>query len=102
MRSKRSATTHGRVVRSKDPGYRSRYRACIRVTIACARVLLDAPDAIFAQCASHNAFTIAAVHTLGEGKQYEFQCLHGMGETVYDQVVGPSKLGRACRIYARV
>lgn len=70
--------------------------------IACAKVLLDAPDAIFPQFASHNAFTIAAVHTLAEGKDYEFQCLHGMGETVYDQVVGPSKLGRACRIYAPV
>ncbi|MGN6651402.1 proline dehydrogenase family protein, partial [Trinickia sp.] len=70
--------------------------------IACAKVLLNAPDAIFPQFASHNAFTIAAVHTLAEGKEYEFQCLHGMGETVYDQVVGPSKLGRACRIYAPV
>lgn len=70
--------------------------------IACAKVLLDAPDAIFPQFASHNAFTIAAVHTLAEGKEYEFQCLHGMGETVYDQVVGPAKLGRACRIYAPV
>ncbi|TAL94360.1 MAG: bifunctional proline dehydrogenase/L-glutamate gamma-semialdehyde dehydrogenase PutA [Paraburkholderia sp.] len=70
--------------------------------IACARVLLDAPDAIFPQFATHNAFSIAAVHTLAGGKEYEFQCLHGMGETVYDQVVGPSKLGRPCRIYAPV
>ncbi|WP_242538970.1 bifunctional proline dehydrogenase/L-glutamate gamma-semialdehyde dehydrogenase PutA [Trinickia acidisoli] len=70
--------------------------------IACAKVLLNAPDAIFPQFASHNAFTIAAVHTLAQGKEYEFQCLHGMGETVYDQVVGSSKLGRACRIYAPV
>lgn len=70
--------------------------------IACAKVLLNAPDAIFPQFATHNAFTLAAVHTLAEGKEYEFQCLHGMGETVYDQVVGPSKLGRTCRIYAPV
>ncbi|HKT96374.1 MAG TPA: bifunctional proline dehydrogenase/L-glutamate gamma-semialdehyde dehydrogenase PutA [Paraburkholderia sp.] len=70
--------------------------------IACAKVLLDAPDAIFPQFASHNAFTIAAVHTLAGNKEYEFQCLHGMGETVYDQVVGQSKLGRPCRIYAPV
>ncbi|TDG10999.1 bifunctional proline dehydrogenase/L-glutamate gamma-semialdehyde dehydrogenase PutA [Paraburkholderia guartelaensis] len=70
--------------------------------IACAKVLLDAPDAIFPQFASHNAFTIAAVHTLAGSKDYEFQCLHGMGETVYDQVVGESKLGRPCRIYAPV
>ncbi|MEM5313601.1 bifunctional proline dehydrogenase/L-glutamate gamma-semialdehyde dehydrogenase PutA [Paraburkholderia sp. JHI869] len=70
--------------------------------IACAKVLLDAPDAIFPQFASHNAFTIAAVHTLAGNKDYEFQCLHGMGETVYDQVVGKTKLGRPCRIYAPV
>jgi RHH-type proline utilization regulon transcriptional repressor/proline dehydrogenase/delta 1-pyrroline-5-carboxylate dehydrogenase len=70
--------------------------------IACAKVLLDAPDAIFPQFASHNAFTIAAVHTLAGNKEYEFQCLHGMGETVYDQVVGQAKLGRPCRIYAPV
>ncbi|RDV00250.1 bifunctional proline dehydrogenase/L-glutamate gamma-semialdehyde dehydrogenase PutA [Trinickia dinghuensis] len=70
--------------------------------IACAKVLLAAPDAIFPQFATHNAFSIAAVHTLAGGQEYEFQCLHGMGETVYDQVVGPSKLKRACRIYAPV
>ncbi|MFM0734075.1 bifunctional proline dehydrogenase/L-glutamate gamma-semialdehyde dehydrogenase PutA [Paraburkholderia sediminicola] len=70
--------------------------------IACAKALLDAPDAIFPQFATHNAFTIAAVHTLAGGKEYEFQCLHGMGETVYNQVVGKSKLGRPCRIYAPV
>ncbi|WP_244201386.1 bifunctional proline dehydrogenase/L-glutamate gamma-semialdehyde dehydrogenase PutA [Paraburkholderia rhynchosiae] len=70
--------------------------------IACAKALLDAPDAIFPQFATHNAFSIAAVHTLAGDKEYEFQCLHGMGETVYDQVVGPSKLGRPCRIYAPV
>jgi hypothetical protein len=33
---------------------------------------------------------------------YEFQCLHGMGETLYDQVVGKDNLGKACRIYAPV
>ena len=34
--------------------------------------------------------------------RYEFQCLHGMGESIYDQVVGQDKLDRACRIYAPV
>ncbi|SAK90217.1 trifunctional transcriptional regulator/proline dehydrogenase/pyrroline-5-carboxylate dehydrogenase [Caballeronia hypogeia] len=70
--------------------------------IACAKALLAAPDAIFPQFATHNAFTVAAVHTLAGDQPYEFQCLHGMGETVYDQVVGAAKLGRACRIYAPV
>jgi RHH-type proline utilization regulon transcriptional repressor/proline dehydrogenase/delta 1-pyrroline-5-carboxylate dehydrogenase len=70
--------------------------------LACARAMLAAPDAIYPQFASHNAFTIAAVHELGGDGQYEFQCLHGMGESIYDQVVGKDKLDRACRIYAPV
>ena len=36
------------------------------------------------------------------GRQYEFQCLHGMGEPLYDEVVGKAKLDRPCRIYAPV
>lgn len=70
--------------------------------IACAKALLAAPDAIFPQFATHNAFSLAAAFTLGGNQEFEFQCLHGMGETMYDQVVGKSKLGRACRIYAPV
>ncbi len=77
--------------------------------LACARQLLAAPEAIYPQFATHNAHTLAAIYHLAgpdyhEG-QYEFQCLHGMGEPLYDQVVGPvadGKLGRPCRIYAPV
>src|SRR5256712_10605796 len=70
--------------------------------LACARAMLAAPDAVYPQFASHNAFTIAAVHTLAGDADYEFQCLHGMGESVYDQIVGADKLNRACRVYAPV
>jgi RHH-type proline utilization regulon transcriptional repressor/proline dehydrogenase/delta 1-pyrroline-5-carboxylate dehydrogenase len=70
--------------------------------LACARAMLAAPDAIYPQFASHNAFTIAAVHALAGNADYEFQCLHGMGESIYDHVVGPENLGRACRVYAPV
>ena len=35
-------------------------------------------------------------------RRYEFQCLHGMGESMYDQVVGRDHLARECRIYAPV
>ena len=77
--------------------------------LACARQLLAAPDAVYPQFATHNAHTLAAVHTLaGEqyaAGQYEFQCLHGMGEPLYEQVVGTladGKLARPCRIYAPV
>jgi len=70
--------------------------------LACAKAMLAAPDALYPQFASHNAFTIAAVYALGGDAQYEFQCLHGMGESIYDEVVGKAKLDRACRIYAPV
>ena len=74
--------------------------------IACARKLLAARDAVFPQFATHNAQTLATIyHLAGPGfavGDYEFQCLHGMGEPLYDEVVGASKLGRPARIYAPV
>jgi RHH-type transcriptional regulator, proline utilization regulon repressor / proline dehydrogenase / delta 1-pyrroline-5-carboxylate dehydrogenase len=74
--------------------------------LACARKLLAAPDAVFPQFATHNAQTLSAIMTMaGPGfyrGQYEFQCLHGMGEPLYEEVVGPGKLDRPCRIYAPV
>ena len=80
--------------------------------LACARKLLEAPDAIYPQFATHNAQTLASIYQLAASVggsyysgQYEFQCLHGMGEPLYAQVTGPSsegKLARPCRIYAPV
>ena len=74
--------------------------------IACARKLLAAPDAVFPQFATHNAQTLATIYRLAgpdfDTGQYEFQCLHGMGEPLYEQVVGKAKLDRPCRIYAPV
>ena len=77
--------------------------------LACARKLLAAPEAIYPQFATHNAQTLAAIYHLAGNNyyagQYEFQCLHGMGEPLYEQVVGAvtvGKLGRPCRIYAPV
>jgi RHH-type transcriptional regulator, proline utilization regulon repressor / proline dehydrogenase / delta 1-pyrroline-5-carboxylate dehydrogenase len=77
--------------------------------LACARRMLAAPDALYAQFATHNAHTLAAVHRLAgpdcPADRYEFQCLHGMGEPLYEQVVrarADGGLGRPCRIYAPV
>ena len=74
--------------------------------LACARKLLDAPDAVFPQFATHNAQTLASIYEMAGANfqpgQYEFQCLHGMGEQLYEEVVGPHKLNRPCRIYAPV
>ena len=70
--------------------------------LACAKKLLAAPEATFPQFATHNAYSLAAIYHLGGDTDYEFQCLHGMGETLYDQVVGQDKLGKPCRIYGPV
>ena len=77
--------------------------------LACARKLLAAPNLIYPQFATHNAHTLAAIYQMAGNNyypgQYEFQCLHGMGEPLYDQVVGKvadGKLNRPCRIYAPV
>nr|CAD6430913.1 trifunctional transcriptional regulator/proline dehydrogenase/L-glutamate gamma-semialdehyde dehydrogenase [Rhizobium sp. Q54] len=74
--------------------------------IACARKLLDATDLVFPQFATHNAQTLSTIYHLAGpdfhiGK-YEFQCLHGMGEPLYEEVVGSENLDRPCRIYAPV
>ncbi|MFQ2092754.1 trifunctional transcriptional regulator/proline dehydrogenase/L-glutamate gamma-semialdehyde dehydrogenase [Aeromonas taiwanensis] len=77
--------------------------------LACARKLLAVPEAIYPQFATHNAHSLSAIYQLAGQNyypgQYEFQCLHGMGEPLYEQVVGKvadGKLGRPCRIYAPV
>jgi RHH-type transcriptional regulator, proline utilization regulon repressor / proline dehydrogenase / delta 1-pyrroline-5-carboxylate dehydrogenase len=74
--------------------------------LACARKLLAARDAVFPQFATHNAQTLAAIYHLAGPDfaigDYEFQCLHGMGEALYEEVVGSEKLDRPCRIYAPV
>ena len=70
--------------------------------LACAKAMLAAQDAIYPQFATHNAHTVAAIRTMAGAAQFEYQCLHGMGETLYDQIVGNSEWGHACRIYAPV
>jgi len=69
---------------------------------ACANKLLDYRDSIYPQFATHNAYTAATIVELaGEDKNgFEFQCLHGMGDSLYDQIV--SQEGIQCRIYAPV
>jgi len=74
--------------------------------IACAAKLLAAKDAVFPQFATHNAQSLATIYQMAgpnfEHGDYEFQCLHGMGEPLYEEVVGAGKLDRPCRIYAPV
>jgi RHH-type proline utilization regulon transcriptional repressor/proline dehydrogenase/delta 1-pyrroline-5-carboxylate dehydrogenase len=70
--------------------------------LACARALLDAPDAIYPQFATHNAATIAAILQMAArtGAPFELQRLHGMGEGVYREVLKNPLV--ACRVYAPV
>ncbi|ARU01932.1 bifunctional proline dehydrogenase/L-glutamate gamma-semialdehyde dehydrogenase PutA [Yoonia vestfoldensis] len=73
--------------------------------IANARKLLGLTDRIYPQFATHNAHTVAAVldmaAQMGRGKDtFEFQRLHGMGETLHKIVLDAEKT--RCRIYAPV
>ncbi|HEX7382283.1 MAG TPA: bifunctional proline dehydrogenase/L-glutamate gamma-semialdehyde dehydrogenase PutA [Nevskiaceae bacterium] len=69
--------------------------------LANARRLLGAgPDVIYPQFATHNAYTIAAVHRLAAGRPFEFQRLHGMGAALYENVIGEAHWNVPCRVYA--
>ncbi len=70
--------------------------------LACMRFLLSEPDAFYPQFATHNAHSIAAAYVAAGRARYEFQRLHGMGEALYEEVVGKDKLAATCRIYAPV
>jgi RHH-type proline utilization regulon transcriptional repressor/proline dehydrogenase/delta 1-pyrroline-5-carboxylate dehydrogenase len=77
--------------------------------LACARLLADHTDVIYPQFATHNAHTVAYVRQVMSGltpDRFEFQRLHGMGEALYEQVMGdrdPANGRRpTCRVYAPV
>ena len=71
--------------------------------LACAKHMFAAGDALYPQFATHNAHSLAAILELaGRRRDFEFQRLHGMGEALYDQVIGDQGPGVACRIYAPV
>ena len=69
--------------------------------LACAQQLFALNDRLYAQFATHNAHTLAAVLALAPADaRYEFQRLHGMGEALHD--LAQRRHGRRCRIYAPV
>lgn len=75
--------------------------------LACAQAMLAAGDVLYAQFATHNAGTIAAILQMASGagqsaygQAFELQRLHGMGEGIYREVM---KLPHVtCRVYAPV
>jgi RHH-type proline utilization regulon transcriptional repressor/proline dehydrogenase/delta 1-pyrroline-5-carboxylate dehydrogenase len=74
--------------------------------MACAKVLLGAPDCIYPAFATHNATTIGAIKALAGTTPFEFQRLHGMGEELFEGLVKLEReLGQPqtpVRIYAPV
>ncbi|WP_455207654.1 proline dehydrogenase family protein, partial [Kaarinaea lacus] len=70
--------------------------------LVCAQKLLALSEHIYAQFATHNAHTAAALLQMaGNRKNFEMQRLHGMGDALYqalmDDVNPPN-----CRVYAPV
>lgn len=70
---------------------------------ACAKKMLTMTDVIYPQFATHNAYSVAMILAIvGDYKDFEFQCLHGMGAELYQQVVPTDCYNVPCRIYAPV
>ncbi|MCR8913442.1 bifunctional proline dehydrogenase/L-glutamate gamma-semialdehyde dehydrogenase PutA [Marinobacter panjinensis] len=79
-------------------------KACSDVSfLSCSTKLLNMTDRIYPQFATHNAHSVSAILELARVRgeaNYEFQRLHGMGESLHSQVMKES--GVPCRIYAPV
>jgi RHH-type proline utilization regulon transcriptional repressor/proline dehydrogenase/delta 1-pyrroline-5-carboxylate dehydrogenase len=69
---------------------------------ACAIKLMNARDVIFPQFATHNAYSATTILEMAgdNHSNFEFQCLHGMGESLFKQIIAEDKV--QCRIYAPV
>ncbi len=71
--------------------------------LSCSQLILSRPDVFYPQFASHNAHTLAAIYHLGKQHPgYEFQRLHGMGESLYAEIIENQRWQIPCRIYAPV
>ncbi len=67
--------------------------------LACATRLFELGEVVYPMFATHNAATLASVLALaGDRREYEFQRLHGMGETLYQLAEPPVPV----RVYAPV
>lgn len=69
--------------------------------LTCAKLMLENPDAIYPQFATHNAHSLAAIRHLSSdlgNVEYEFQRLHGMGDALYVAAQGRE----AVRVYAPI
>ncbi len=72
--------------------------------LACAQKMLHHADLFYAQFASHNAVTVATILEMAElarvaPERFEFQRLHGMGESLHAQLIAENFRSR---VYAPV
>ncbi len=75
--------------------------------LVCARAMIDAAPHLYAQFATHNAHSLAAVHRMAREAdvKIEYQRLHGMGEALYEaaaETFGAHNEGLNVRAYAPV
>lgn len=68
--------------------------------VCCAKRLFEYSDRIYPQFATHNAQTAATILELAQGRRFEFQRLHGMGERLHNHLLEDTDA--PCRIYAPV
>ncbi len=92
---------------------------------ACIYKILNYGELFYPQFATHNAYSLASVLEMTNTfltksfnekftensnandrekniLHFEFQCLHGMGDSLYDNIVGEKNYNIPCRIYAPV
>ena len=69
--------------------------------LACAKQILKNKN-IFPKFATHNAHTISAIYHLGEGCEYEFQRLYGMGELLYKSATEVLNLKNRPSVYSPI
>ena len=70
--------------------------------LACAKAMLAQHTHLVPQFATHNAHTVAWLLTVGAGRDFEFQRLHGMGEELYGELLERPAFPHRCRVYAPV
>ena len=70
--------------------------------LSCARFVLNHPQQIYPQFATHNAHTVTAILAMTSTRNFEFQRLHGMGELLYSQAVAQFDDMPPVRVYAPV
>ncbi|MGB1558050.1 MAG: bifunctional proline dehydrogenase/L-glutamate gamma-semialdehyde dehydrogenase PutA, partial [Oceanococcaceae bacterium] len=98
-----SEIKHAQLLALPDYPVYTRKDATDLAYLACAQRLFAAGERLYPQFATHNAHTIAAVHHLAEGRAYEYQRLHGMGELLYRAVrQALPQITAPLRVYAPV